>query len=321
MFDHVEVSNGKEHPEGRNPPIVLACDEAYAMPLATTLRSIVEANRNRWPLEFHVLANGLADSTRQKVFNSLPKGAASIRWIPVDLGLFRKFSTLSYISKMTYARFVIPEIFPESVSKVLYLDSDILVLDDLGPLWETPLEGFIMGAILDGLDSLIKRGEPSLGDIPRVQDYFNAGVLLIDLQRWRQERISEKALEYLNQYPHSPYSDQDALNVACDGLWKKLDPRWNFQDHYERRRLSDMLPAQRPGIVHFVCHPKPWNANIPNLNASFYDAFRSRTCFARTPREKVRDALQSHWHQFKDVLRQYSLFRTIWHKVRYVRWT
>lgn len=291
------------------------------MPLATTLRSIVETNRHRWPFEFHVLTSGLADSTRQKVFNSLPKGAASIRWVPVDLELFRKFSTLSYISKMTYARFVIPGIFPESVSKVLYLDSDILVLDDLGPLWETPLEGFVMGAILDGLDSLIKRGEPGIGKVPRVQDYFNAGVLLIDLQRWRQERISEKALEYLSQYPQSPYSDQDALNVACDGLWKKLDPRWNFQDHYERRRLSDMIPAQRPGIVHFVCHPKPWNTHIPHLNAAFYDAFRSRTCFARTPREKARDALQSHWHQFKDVLRQYSLFRTIWRKVRYVRWT
>ncbi len=321
MSDYAKVSNEKED-SGRLPlPIVLACDEAYAMPLATTLRSIVEANQNSWPLDFHVLANGLSDNTQQKVLNSLPNGSATIRWVPVDLALFRKFSTLSYISKMTYARFVIPEIFPDCVSRVLYLDADILVLDDLQPLWEAPLEGFIVGAILDGLDSLIKRGEPGLDGVPRVREYFNAGVLLIDLQRWRKERISEKALEYLNQYPQSPYSDQDALNVACDGLWKKLDSRWNFQDFYEKKRLSNMIPAQLPGIVHFVCNPKPWDPSMPNLNAAFYDAFRGRTCFARTPLDKLCDALQGYWHQLKDVLRQYPFIRVIWSKVREVRWT
>ncbi|MEF3073867.1 glycosyltransferase family 8 protein [Methylobacter sp. Wu1] len=297
-------------------PIVLACDEAYAMPLATTLRSIVEANQNSWPLDFHVLANGLSDNTRRKVLNSLPKGSASIRWVPVDLELFRKFYTMSHVSKMTYARFVIPEIFPDSVSRVLYLDADILVLDDLGSLWETPLEGFIVGAVLDGMDSQIKRREPDLKDVPRVRDYFNAGILLIDLQRWRKEQISEKALEYLNLYPHSPYSDQDALNVACDGLWKKLDPRWNFQDYYEKQRLLDIIPEQRPGIVHFVWKSKPWNASMPNLNASFYDAFRSRTCFARTPLDKLLDTLQGYWHQLKGILRQYPFLRNIWNKIR-----
>ena len=93
-------------------PVVLASDEAFAMPLATTLRSIIEANRRSWPLEFHVLADGVCEDTRLKVSNSLPNESATIRWVPVDVGFFSGFSTESHVSKVTYARLLIPRIFP-----------------------------------------------------------------------------------------------------------------------------------------------------------------------------------------------------------------
>jgi lipopolysaccharide biosynthesis glycosyltransferase len=301
-------------------PIVLACDEAYAMPLAITLRSIAEANRSGWPLEFHVFSDGLPDDTRRKVFDSLPKGSASIRWVLIDLELFEDFATLSHISKVTYARFYIHEVFPDTVSRVLYLDADLLVLDDLRPVWETDLERSVVGAVLDGLDPKLKRGEPGLEAVPRVRDYFNAGVLLINLHRWRQERISERALEYLTWHPQSPFSDQDALNFACDGLWKKMDRRWNFQDFYENARISIMPPEKRPGIVHFVYRYKPWDFHIPTLNADFYDAYRRRTCFARSPLDKALDKalgfFQIPWHKLKGILSQYPLLQEIWRQVK-----
>jgi lipopolysaccharide biosynthesis glycosyltransferase len=288
-------------PDRVNCPVVLACDEGYAMPLATALRSIVEANRKGWPLDFHVLSDGFSEDTRKKVSDSLPNGSGSIRWVYADLGLFEEFSTMPYISKMTYARFLIPRIFPETVSRVLYLDADLLVLEDLERLWGTDLKGAVVGAVLDGLDQRIKSGELGLEEVPHVRDYFNAGVLLIDLDRWRKERISERALEYLNQHPRSPYSDQDALNVVCDGLWKKLDPRWNFQNHLGKR-LSNMGAEERPGIVHFVWRFKPWDIGTLSVNAFFYDLFRSRTCFARTPREILWDTLQRDWSRLKGLL-------------------
>jgi lipopolysaccharide biosynthesis glycosyltransferase len=274
-------------------PVVLVSDERYAMPLATALRSIVEANRSRTPVEFHVLHDGIPEEVRGKVFESLPKGSASIRWVEVDLGLFCQFSTIRYISKATYARFLIPSIFPDTTSKVLYLDADLIVLDDLGPLWETDLDEAVVGAVLDGLDCTIKDSGLGLVELPRVQGYFNAGVLLINLYKWRKERISQRALEYLALNPNSPYSDQDALNVVCDGRWKKLDPRWNFVDFRENKKISDLTVEQRPGIVHFASSMKPWNASVRNVNASFYDSFRSRTRFARTPKDKLWDMLKS----------------------------
>jgi lipopolysaccharide biosynthesis glycosyltransferase len=299
-------------------PLVLSSDEAYAMPLATTLRAIVESNRSSWPLEFHVLCDGFCEDTRMKVFNSLPKESAAIRWVPVDVTPFGGFSggfscgdgpsKARHVSKMTYARLLIPRIFPDTISRVLYLDTDLLVLDDLVPLWETDLGGAVLAAVedlffhtafvTDGLDPELMRAEPRYEGLPRVRDYFNAGVLLIDLDRWREKRISEKALEYLTRYSESPHMDQDALNFVCDNLWKKLDPRWNVQDHQKR------IGEGRPGIVHFVSDSKPWIVRARSPNAGFYDAFRSQTCFARTPLDKLLDSFLRLWLRFKDVLRR-----------------
>ncbi len=292
-------------------PIVLACDAAYVMPLATTLRSIVEANRSSSPLEFHVLSEGFSERVQKKVLDSLPKGTASIRWVEVDLSPFGDFAVLSHISKMTYSRFLIPSIFPDTVSRVLYLDADILVLDDLSKLWETNLEGTVLGAVMDKNLKGSEEGfveEPQLRGIPCVRSYFNAGVLIIDLDQWREQRISEKALDYLTRYPLSPYSDQDALNVVCDGSWKKLNVHWNFQDHYEKR-ISDMDLDVRPGIVHFVTKLKPWKPSSSSVNAVFYDSFRSRTCFARTPQQKLWETLSGILYSFKASLSKYAIYQ------------
>lgn len=291
-------------------PLVMACDEAYATQLATTLRSVVDSHQAGWPLECHVLCEGFSEAARKKVLDSLPAGSASVRWIPVELKQFRGLSTEDHISTMTFARFLIPDVFPATVSRVLYLDVDVLVLDDLDALWTTDLDGAVLGAVVDGLDWQIKANKPGVEEVPRVREYFNAGVLLIDLDRWRAERISEKAVEYLVHNPTTPFADQDALNVVCDGRWKPLDSRWNFQGHL-KQKIADIAPEQRPGIVHFVTYLKPWNSSSLSVNASFYDAVRSRTCFARTRVEEQWDLLNEMWYRSKRALKRTALWRTV----------
>jgi lipopolysaccharide biosynthesis glycosyltransferase len=296
-------------------PIVLACDEAYAMPLATTLRSIVDSNPGNWPLDFHVFSDGILQKTRDKILDSLPDGSAEIRWIEVDLKPFLGFSTIPHISKITYARLLIPTVFPDTVPRVLFLDADILVLSELSKLWTTDIKGAVIGAVQDLLDPLIKLSRPGLEKLPRVRSYFNAGVLLIDLVQWRKEQISEKGLEYLSKNPLSPFSDQDALNYACDGLWKRLDDRWNYQRHLEVE-ISKINETDSPAIVHFVSSAKPWKASIPNMNADFYDSFRSRTLFARNPVDKLKDILIVNLVRLKNHLIQYEIFQGIWQRIK-----
>lgn len=287
------------------------------MPLATTIRSVVEANRRGWPVEIYVLSHGFSESTKRRVIDSQPEGSCLIRWVPVDLTPFAGLSTLGHISSATYARLLIPSVLPDGIPRVLYLDADILVLDDLGPIWESNLDGAALGAVLDeSLDTHVKMGKTSLPGLPSVRDYFNAAVLLIDLARWRAERITEKALEYLRQYPDSPYSDQDALNVACDGMWKTLDRRWNYYQVDLEKPLSELSAAQRPGIVHFHGSLKPWIARSLNSNAAFYDRFRSRTLFACTAEERLRRIPFTIWSRLKSALKRSIIGRHVWSHLR-----
>jgi lipopolysaccharide biosynthesis glycosyltransferase len=285
-------------------PYLLACDGAYAAQLATCLRSMVESSRSGWPLDIHVLVEDFPQSVRQKVLCSLPSGSASIRWVEADVSYFLGFATLAHISRMTFARLLIPDVMPADTSRLIYLDADIVVLHDLAPLWDIDLEGCSVGAVTDLLDER-RRAEPvRFADLPQVESYFNAGVLVIDLPRWRQEQVSQKALKYLQFYPSTPCSDQDALNVACDGRWKKLDGKWNYLGHLYGR-IEDLQSTQQPAVVHFVTTHKPWKATSLNPNASLYDRFRKRTLFARTPFQIASDAVQASHLRARRFLRRF----------------
>jgi lipopolysaccharide biosynthesis glycosyltransferase len=273
------------------PPLVFACDERFAMPLAAALRSLAESNTFGWPLKVHILSSGICERTQKLISKSLPPGSASLHWEQVELKSFDGFQTASHISRTTYARLLLPAVFPECSSRLLYLDSDVLVLGNLAYLATTDLQGRVLGAVLDGMDSPVKAGHPRFKGVPSVSAYFNAGVLLIDLKRWREEKITERALEYLKRNPNSPYSDQDALNVACDGFWTPLPEQWNFQNHYGRD-IARMLESERPRIVHFVTNSKPWIPAVRNPNARLYDSFRSRTCFARSGVQRIKDEIE-----------------------------
>jgi lipopolysaccharide biosynthesis glycosyltransferase len=146
--------------------------------------------------------------------------------------------------------------------------------------------------------------------IPSVASYFNAGVLLIDMERWREEQISEKAVAYLRQFPKTPFSDQDALNVVCDGRWKKLDAEWNQQNHFGTS-LAETPADDRPRVVHFITGSKPWNTSQYHPSAAFYDQYRQRTRFARSLSERVRDAVRGAWPTTRALLRGNAVVRKI----------
>ncbi len=303
-------------------PLVMACDSAFAMPLATALRSIADANPCEWPFEVHVLSHGFSEETRKRVSGSLPTGSAVINWHMVDLALLENFAISEHVSRMTYARLLIPYFLNADVPKVLYLDSDVLALGELAPLWNTDLDGRVVGAVLDDLDPCIKSDKAGLERVPRVANYFNAGVLLIDLNRWRNEQVSEKALQYLSKYPRARFWDQDALNVVCDGRWQQLDARWNFQDlagRLEGMETKLVSADPRPGIVHFVSNAKPWIPRVRSANADFYDDVRSRTCFARTNSEKLFDFAANRWSLLKSFLKRYTIVHVIQRRLRHLQ--
>jgi lipopolysaccharide biosynthesis glycosyltransferase len=278
-------------------PIFFCCDEGYAAPLATALRSLTEANICHWPLDIRVLVDAAGDWTRN-VQASLPEGAAIVRWHRIDLEAFCTFPTIGHISASTFGRFLIEKFVSAEDQRALYLDADILVLGRLDELWRADLGDCTLGAVRDDFDNELKflrTPSPPAKAAPRVDEYFNAGVLLIDLPRWRERRVVEKALNYLRNNPNTPFADQDALNVACDLEWKELGKHWNSVDFVEKINLLNTPAELRPAIVHFAAWKKPWNFAYPNQNARFYDRVRDRTLYRRTSGERCLDWARLVW--------------------------
>lgn len=284
-------------------PVLFSCDGTYAMQLATVLRSLAEANQRNWPIGVYVFYDALPLDLQAKVSASLPKGSIAIEWIAVNLESFREFASYLGISKIFYSRLLVGHLVPQDIKRVLYLDTDTLVLGDLEPLWTADLGGMALGAVLDRLDALFTANEEARQGIPSVHRFFNSGVLLIDLEIWRSERISEKALQYLADNPQLRFPDQNALNVVCDGKWKNVGEKWNYQNHFCTRFLR-MAPSERPAIVHFVTGQKPWVPSALSVNADLYNWFRRRTRFAPALHATTFEAFARLYGRSKRILRR-----------------
>lgn len=283
--------------------IVMACDEGYAMPLASALRSMAESNPSHWPLNVYILYDSFSEHIKNKVIGSIPNGSIQLVWLPITLHGFSSFATHPHVSRMTFARFLLSNLLPDALTRILYLDADILVLGDLGALWASDLHGCCVGAVVDhGLDPLLQRQDAKCRGMPLVHRYFNAGVMLIDLTLWRQQHVGERASQYLVDHPCSPFADQDALNHVLNHNWHSLADGWNFQGHRELK-LSSVIPECRPPIIHFVTGAKPWKREYRTPNEVFYNSFRERTQFPRTLWVRLGEVWSVALFQLKKSLR------------------
>jgi len=282
-------------------PIVLSSDAAYAMPLAVTLRSIVESNIADWPLSFHILYSGIDDELRSRIESSLPRGSARVSWHHVDVSFWsnHSFTEAPHMSPMSFARIQIADALRNHHGRALFLDSDLLVFGSLRDLWNVDLGRNHIAAVEDsGIATWKARGDPMPENFPSVSGYFNAGVMLIDLDAWREARVAERAMQYLAKQS-TPFGDQDALNAVIDGRWKSLDRRWNLQIY----PMAEPVTKTQAAIVHFVTGTKPWKFRELNHNSALYDEYRSRTEFARTLDEKGGDFLKASWARLKRLAR------------------
>ncbi|WP_439427369.1 glycosyltransferase family 8 protein [Micromonospora sp. LA-10] len=174
----------------------------------------------------------------------------------------------SRISNAAYYRLLLPDLVPHAVDRMLWLDSDVMCVGDLTELWRTDLGDALLGAAIDiGTPTVgAATGVPGLdekaGRIGRRSDYFNSGVLLMDLARCREAELSTRALDYIRANSATlRFAVQDAMNVAVDDRWLRLDARWNDMDF--TRFEQDLGAVDRTRIIHFAGKKKPWQESFP----------------------------------------------------------
>ena len=288
--------------------IVVACvaDDAYAMPLAVTLASAsIHLDEDRM-LEIYVVDAGIETDNKQRIVRSLDPALVSVTWVPHAGARLAGLPVWGRMSIHTYERILAADLLPAIHKKVIWLDSDLVVRADLTKLWELKMSGWTLLAAQDMLAPIVSSPlglkEYSALGFQGHEKYFNAGVMVIDLDRWRKDRIAEKVIGYLRQHRGNVLLwDQDGLNAVLRGQWRELDLRWNHNAAVCGRPFFDaghLDPAayrnalEDPWIVHFNGVLKPWLYRIHSPAHALYFEYLDKTAWAGwRPRRTLTGAL------------------------------
>ena len=269
--------------------IVCSTDDKYVQHCVLMLISLALHNSD---VKIYILTDKLSESNKILIKDEMKPYDVALHFIQVDSNIITSLpmpnnASLRHISLATYYRLFISKLLPAEDTKVIYLDCDIIVNNSLKDLWDTDINDFALGAVAQVGDSedCIRLG------ISETKGYFNAGVLLINLDYWRRHNVESRFLEYIALNRNKIiYHDQDVLNVVLHNEYKGLSIKWNLtSDHYnpffkkyinKDKSLTDhqkteirnelRLLKKNPVIVHYVFIPKPWEKWCFSIHQQLY---------------------------------------------------
>jgi lipopolysaccharide biosynthesis glycosyltransferase len=259
--------------------VVLCLDSHYVWPACVTIRSLVRSWRGKRPIIVYCLCdNSVSPDHLAALEAATISGPARLRVIQ------RSFAfpdmRIGYITPMGYARLIAPQLIDAEF--LLYLDCDMLACASVDTLFR-PIAGDcpIAAARDPYIPELgtphVEQSRFPIGDRSSQDPYFNSGLLLIDVARWRSEQLSQRAMELVDSSDWRPlFGDQDTLNFLVEGRFELLDPRWNVMPVSVIQGTLDFtfygerytpMPYQRrleqsPWIMHYATEVKPWTISF-----------------------------------------------------------
>lgn len=235
--------------------IVCCTDENYAFNFPVIVQSIME-HHGKEEVVFHMVHSALTSITLEKIDQYVSQKGITVSRYLLDDSIFASLPETGYITIAMYFRLMIPEILPGSIDKVLYLDMDVIVDGRLDELWNQNLDGKGAAVVAEGL-------APHLGEYSPKQ-YFNSGVMLMNLNYWRECNVKDDAINFMLRHMEVlRYPDQDALNVVLQHNLRFVPEKWNYHVTFDKRFLKRALKGEveqslAPVIVHFNQSMKPW---------------------------------------------------------------
>lgn len=279
--------------------VVIAFDYRYAMPAAVMLASIERSLRDGDRCTVWAAAFAVDAQLRRRI--TAGRDRLDVRWIERADEFVAGLATsrhglYSHIPPSTYITVVLDRIVPPEVTRLVYIDVDTVVRRSVCELAAADLEGRALGAVRDfGFPSLASPGGLARWRALRCDGsapYLNTGVMVVDIPRWREARIGDRALEYARTESHLNLLDQEALNATLRGEFTTLPLEWNSQawagEHAAQNALIySVAPTaevdralERPAIVHYCGPRKPWLASKPAVAfADEWNECRSHTAW------------------------------------------
>lgn len=328
-----------------NVPVVFSSNDAFVPVLSVMLRSIIDHASEANNYDVIVLSRDISGAYARELNTMVSDhGNFSLRIVDItdelaDYALYTE--NRPEITVETYFRLVMPDLM-KRYPKALYLDGDMIANCDVAELYAVDVSGHLLAASYD-CDSIGRYHKPDAelkeyrDGVLKLKDpdgYFCAGVLAINLDRFRQEFSGKDLMGFAASYPWRQH-DQDVLNVLCQGKTKLLSPAWDLLRDAGNNRFmpsqlyAEFLAAEKdPKIVHYGGKRKPW-IYLDVERGEYFWKYAGQTPFYRQILSMVRSANDARYSAgvpqvsivnpdaYKDeVLRQFAAgkigFRYIW---------
>lgn len=238
----------------KNYNIVCCTDEKFLRALGVLLISILENNTGNFA--FHIFYRGnLSIENEQKLRQIAYSYKISLIVYCIDDSQFTTLHTTDVINLVTYYRFIAPYILADlNIAKILYLDVDMLCVGDIKKLFDIELKDNIAYTVKDPTDIAMKKYCESIG--ADSDNYFNAGMLLINVQRYVEEDIGQKAICLLKKKKYY-FMDQDVLNILMKNK-VIADIKIDYNCTMSTRNNAFKNNKNKPKLIHFTMSRKPW---------------------------------------------------------------
>lgn len=280
--------------ERTNITVITVCDNHYAIMLAALIKSIEVNHLSGELINLHIVDDHISKKTRNKISACTKTNKINISWHKIEnvipKGTILPLDETSYPLNM-YARLFIPYFLDETISKAIYVDVDMIVNSDISELWNISMNDKIIGGVVDQLKIIGGEEWTAISNYKELglnsqSKYFNSGLLVMDVLKWRTNDITSKIFKCIEQNKEFiRFPDQYGLNVVFIDQWHEFDAKWNAYANQD---------IEKPAIVHFIM-TKPIYKTY-NLNKRYEQLFwtyLNQTPFAGfRPMSKFRYYLQ-----------------------------
>ncbi|MDD5940562.1 MAG: DUF4422 domain-containing protein [Lachnospiraceae bacterium] len=282
-------------------PVVFAADNGFVPIFSACLQSLLDHCSRENFYDLVLISKDLSDANR-RILTGMLNGYENVSlrfYNPGKILSHYQLKANAHITQETYYRFLIQEIMP-AYEKVLYLDCDLIICEDVAQLYAVNVDGYMLGAVRDA-DFLGQIGGADPNAHSYIENefhmknpagYFQAGVLLFNEKEMRAAYTLEQWLSFAS-HPYR-FNDQDILNLHCEGRVLYLDMAWNLIHDMNHKRVAQVIayaPADvqnayrkahsHPKIIHYAGGIKPWKVPTEDLADYFWAAMR------RTPYYEV----------------------------------
>lgn len=282
--------------------IAFCVNDGYTMPLMVALRSIFETTEQL--LHIHILFTSLTQENRRKIRDFCLSTTNICTFHDVSKMLPEVVANGEYGRQgtETMMRFLLPKVLPTR-QLVLYLDCDIIAKGDITEVFrkrELLLWHNLAAAVAEDCTADIqKKHDRRFGAI-----YFNAGVMLINLDYWRAHGITAKAFEIAILEPDLQLHDQDILNIILAGKTYLISNACNVQNGFLWKRRKTNAQINNPTIIHFTGPHKPWKHTCDNPYRDEWRQIYKRT-FGKDfkLRRSLRGFLARLWYKYSPFVK------------------